>query len=461
MLQHRKTHADIAQHKTTNLVKHDCAPPGQSVANIVNSKDSLSFPNNLHPGKIFASTNATALIGTGTFPLPVPEREGFQVPQIPWNFLENLQSQQNPYNSDRIPLEHSSLELFGDGNMPANKAGLSSKPMPNGLQPISAHGQLIAGIPTLLGPSKTTILRDPKKAPRGCPKGHWWCKLCIKYLKLDKFNPSTKAMQYKYLCSLCETKTKQDQAGRFKRGSDGNVNPNHPRRVGAKNKIFNAKRDDTLPESDGRCPDVRPNPKKRRRRGRRWSSVEKVLNGFDPKVDWRLVVLGIRNHNVHCSANFQAGKDFASRELLNRFRNWASMLPEQQGPLTSLTAAAAGVAMNGTSSKPQISGAPITSDSFPCTQSDTLLRQIHSLNIQQRLISQQLEECVETFVQLQRNVKYHTLDGNSSTASLFPKSHTAQPILPSSLLVPLDTIADPPVFEEPKKLLVPKPELSC
>ena len=82
-----------------------------------------------------------------------------------------------------------------------------------------------------------TILRNPEKAPRGCPAGHWWCKYvriilsllsvwdmrlacslknvsirtCSKYLTLEHFNPSTKAMQYKYLCANCETKTKQDQ----------------------------------------------------------------------------------------------------------------------------------------------------------------------------------------------------------------------------------------------------------
>ena len=37
------------------------------------------------------------------------------------------------------------------------------------------------------------------------------CRLCSKFLKIELFNPSTKAMQYKYLCSDCETKTKQDQ----------------------------------------------------------------------------------------------------------------------------------------------------------------------------------------------------------------------------------------------------------
>ena len=60
-------------------------------------------------------------------------------------------------------------------------------------------------------PQTKTVLRNPQKAPRGCPTGHWWCKTCCKYLTLGNFNPSTKAMQYKYLCANCETKTKQDQ----------------------------------------------------------------------------------------------------------------------------------------------------------------------------------------------------------------------------------------------------------
>merc|ERR1712147_602194 len=183
--------------------------------------------------------------------------------------------------------------------------------------------------PTPPKPQPKPALRNPKKAPRGCPAGHWWCKLCNKYLTLEKFNPKTKAMQYKYLCASCETKTKQDQAVKFKRGRDGTVNPKHPRRVGAQNKYIKEE-EQHLKNGLGAATDGSKPNKKRRRRGRQWGSVQKLVNSFDPDVDWRLLVLGMRNQEAHYASNFKSGKEFATSDLLVRFRHWVMLQEDGQ-----------------------------------------------------------------------------------------------------------------------------------
>lgn len=242
----------------------------------------------------------------------------------------------------------------------------------------------------------------------------------------DLFNPKTKAMQYKYLCANCETKTKHDQAEKFKRGSDGNVNPKHPRRVGAQNKSVKDEEQQQIKNGFGLNGTATGNskpPKKRRRRGRQWGSVEKVINSFDPNVDWRLVVLGIRNQNVHCASNFKAGKDFASQDLLMRFRHWA-MLQHNGGNDSRMASLGSLSRRPGPDDGGQIRR--IDPDAVArSAQVNLLLQRIQSLGAQQRLVSQELDDCLCTLMHLQRTHGLWSLPvPRVATSAILPVSST-------------------------------------
>lgn len=197
-------------------------------------------------------------------------------------------------------------------------------------------------------------------------------------------------MQYKYLCAACETKTKQDQAVKFKRGRDGTVNPKHPRRVGAQNKYIKEE-EQLLKNGLGAATDGSSKPnKKRRRRGRQWGSVQKLVNSFDPNVDWRLLVLGMRNQDVHYASNFKSGKQFATQDLLIRFRHWVML--QDDGQVASRARSAQKVV---TQMEPDATA--------HSTKANFLMQRIQHLGVQQRLVSQELDDCLCALVHLQRS----------------------------------------------------------
>lgn len=268
-----------------------------------------------------------------------------------------------------------------------------------------------------------TILRNPEKAPRGCPAGHWWCKTCSKYLTLEHFNPSTKAMQYKYLCANCETKTKQDQAVKFKRGRDGTVNPKHPRRVGAQNKSM--KEEDQQLKNGLSADDTSKPLKKRRRRGRQWGSVQKLVKSFDPDLDWRLVVLGMRNETVHYASNFKSGKEFATQDLLIRFRHWVTLQDDGQMPQQPADAQQDSKAIDRMEPEPTANSAKM----------NLLLQRIQNLGVQQRLVSQELDDCLCALVNLQRTQGFLSTQPltrvNSASTSTSVQASNTCPVRPS------------------------------
>jgi len=165
-------------------------------------------------------------------------------------------------------------------------------------------------------------LRDLNTKPAGTPDGLWFCKACSRFLSLDRFNPASVAMQYKYLCIRHENERKAQQGARFRRGTDGGVNPMHPRHVGARKRQASG-----MPNG---MPNLKTKPTgdKRRRRGRQWSSVNKAVQSFDAAIDWKLVALGIRGRTVKVASNFTAGTEFATEDLQTRFIQWLDPAPQ-------------------------------------------------------------------------------------------------------------------------------------
>lgn len=373
--------------------------------NIFHLRHSDMNPNNRRAGAAAAAVAAAAIDHSGgggmehLFPYDV-HSSGQQTPGqlLPFNLFQMDQS-----NVKSTTRQQQQQKWIGDN---LHKA---QPPYSNGRSSLLTAKDKKVGFsaPTSSPQLGKLSLRNPKKAPRGCPAGHWWCKLCGKFLMFDLFNPKTKAMQYKYLCAACETKTKQDQAEKFKRGRDGNVNPKHPRRVGAQNKTV---KDEERPKMiNGLEPHDKAKgnsnpPKKRRRRGRQWGSVEKVVNSFDPNVDWRLVVLGIRNQNVQYATNFKAGKDFASQDLLLRFRHWAMLLQDYGGNDPRVASSGPPAMCAGADDGGQMTVARrMDPDAVArCAKVNLLLQRIQSLGAQQRLVSQELDDCLCTLMHLQR-----------------------------------------------------------